>query len=353
MKLDRRADAWLIVRANGTREVVLSPLTDDTFLDEGDEAIALGQIDDIERQMVQEEYIAWCRYVRATDRPTRIVLCNSDDKGAFKVYRAAAPSAHSSSTQQWAVFCPNCGKKWVVDRPHNGSQVCEQCLTAQGSATGQANDAEPAETGARCTGPARPAEICPDCGRTKANSDEDCGNGLCPKWYATRDPDAEYDCSQARRANSARPAEPESETPLTDALCGPECETGGDVQHLSRIFERELRAAKERIAELERQLDDELAEHASTANALIAEVNAKFAAVADCDRLAAKLAEIEQDMARLLHADSCPNCPNQGWIGHQSSTEMWEQEQCEFCYTNENSLFNVRAAIDSARSKHA
>lgn len=33
--------AWLIDRANGTRDVVLSPLTDDTFLDEGDEAIAL------------------------------------------------------------------------------------------------------------------------------------------------------------------------------------------------------------------------------------------------------------------------------------------------------------------------
>lgn len=32
------ADAWLIERSDGSKEVVLSPLTDDTFMDEGDEA---------------------------------------------------------------------------------------------------------------------------------------------------------------------------------------------------------------------------------------------------------------------------------------------------------------------------
>lgn len=32
-------------------------------------------------------YVAWCRYITANKKPARIVLCNSDDEGAFKVYR--------------------------------------------------------------------------------------------------------------------------------------------------------------------------------------------------------------------------------------------------------------------------
>lgn len=34
------------------------------------------------------EYVAWCRYVIEHDKPTRIVLCDSDEPGAFKVYRS-------------------------------------------------------------------------------------------------------------------------------------------------------------------------------------------------------------------------------------------------------------------------
>lgn len=35
-----------------------------------------------------QEHVAWLRYVRAHDRPTRIQLCDSDTPGAFKVYAA-------------------------------------------------------------------------------------------------------------------------------------------------------------------------------------------------------------------------------------------------------------------------
>lgn len=35
----------------------------------------------------EREHVAWCRYVRAPDQPPRIVLCDSNDEGAFKVYR--------------------------------------------------------------------------------------------------------------------------------------------------------------------------------------------------------------------------------------------------------------------------
>lgn len=34
------------------------------------------------------DHVAWCRYLIEHDRPTRIVLCDSDEPGAFKVYRS-------------------------------------------------------------------------------------------------------------------------------------------------------------------------------------------------------------------------------------------------------------------------
>lgn len=38
--------------------------------------------------------------------------------------------------------------------------------------------------------------VCPECGRKKARSASDCGNGLCPKWYAVVDADALRDCER-------------------------------------------------------------------------------------------------------------------------------------------------------------
>jgi len=39
-------------------------------------------------------------------------------------------------------------------------------------------------------------DICPECGRKKAHSAEDVSRGLCPKWWAIRDPEAEEDCKR-------------------------------------------------------------------------------------------------------------------------------------------------------------
>jgi Fe-S cluster biosynthesis and repair protein YggX len=50
---------------------------------------------------------------------------------------------------------------------------------------------------------------CPDCGRQKAQSADDCAAGLCPKWYAVRDKEAEDDCKRAQGA--AEPAAPSTE----------------------------------------------------------------------------------------------------------------------------------------------
>jgi len=45
--------------------------------------------------------------------------------------------------------------------------------------------------------------------------------------------------------------------------------------------------------------------------------------------------------------ESCPNCPDQGWyvvavMNHNTGEAEPEQEQCEFCYSNENSVFNQK-----------
>jgi hypothetical protein len=56
-------------------------------------------------------------------------------------------------------------------------------------------------------------------------------------------------------------------------------------------------------------------------------------------------------------AKRCPNCSDIGWYvtGSMYSEDGPEQEQCEFCYTVEDSLFNVkqRAAAEIERSFQA
>lgn len=41
---------------------------------------------------------------------------------------------------------------------------------------------------------------CPECGRKKAKSADDCAAGLCPKWYAIRDKEAAKDCQTVSQA---------------------------------------------------------------------------------------------------------------------------------------------------------
>lgn len=53
-------------------------------------------------------------------------------------------------------------------------------------------------------------------------------------------------------------------------------------------------------------------------------------------------------MSELL---SCPNCPNQGWYAVGSNSDGWEQVQCEFCYTEPNSVFNSQNYIPDASKK--
>ncbi len=44
----------------------------------------------------------------------------------------------------------------------------------------------------------------------------------------------------------------------------------------------------------------------------------------------------------------CPNCDNTGTTSRQVGDGYWQPEQCEFCYREENSKFNLAQAIASA-----
>lgn len=52
-----------------------------------------------------DNYIAWARFVIQHDKPTRIVLCDSDAEGAFKVYRSTSQPADGASVADgWRCF---------------------------------------------------------------------------------------------------------------------------------------------------------------------------------------------------------------------------------------------------------
>lgn len=82
-----------------------------------------------------ENYVAWLRY-RHNDNRQWIALCGSDDEGAFKVYRHAAPSAaeleglrRDAELLDWLAHQDfDClSFSLVVDRPHDGE--VELCWT--------------------------------------------------------------------------------------------------------------------------------------------------------------------------------------------------------------------------------
>ena len=39
------------------------------------------------RKPLTDDYVAWMRYEHYDEQPTHIMLCDSDEEGAFKVYR--------------------------------------------------------------------------------------------------------------------------------------------------------------------------------------------------------------------------------------------------------------------------
>lgn len=67
-----------------------------------------------------EEHIGWCRYVTGHEKATRIVLCDSDAPGAFKVYRSAPTSVPLTDEQITAPRLWTNGGGWTGIR----SEAC-------------------------------------------------------------------------------------------------------------------------------------------------------------------------------------------------------------------------------------
>lgn len=59
-------------------------------------------VDYVKAQPAPAEHVAWCKYEQRHERPTRIVLCDSDEDGAFRVY-AAPPAAQPAPAEPVAL----------------------------------------------------------------------------------------------------------------------------------------------------------------------------------------------------------------------------------------------------------
>lgn len=68
-----------------------------------------------ELEKLGSEHVAWLRYKSdpTGNKPPRIKLCDSDDPGAFKVFRRAAPA--QPVIEPVVRFCPGCGLVGEVD----------------------------------------------------------------------------------------------------------------------------------------------------------------------------------------------------------------------------------------------
>lgn len=73
------------------------------------------------RQQQEQNYVAWCRYV---DDGNRIVLCDSDANGAFKVYRS------SLQQQEWMLIesAPKDGTHILLAREQPWSSSANVCV---------------------------------------------------------------------------------------------------------------------------------------------------------------------------------------------------------------------------------
>ena len=64
----------------------------------------------------------------------------------------------------------------------------------------------------------------------------------------------------------------------------------------------------------------------------------------------------EQEYVHMASSpEQCPNCGNVGyWVEEEIGNGSMEyyQVQCEFCYTNENSIFNYNKMIKRLKGDH-
>lgn len=109
---------------------------------------------------------------------------------------------------------------------------------------------------------------------------------------------------------------------------------------LKRLIEQNPEGIADRILELERMCSDHESEVEGLKKASYDIRKCFEVVIAEKD---AELCEAQAQIAMLLRAEQCPNCDNVGWyqVGHE------ENEQCEFCYTNPKSIYNVHRDLQA------
>ena len=113
-----------------------------------------------------------------------------------------------------------------------------------------------------------------------------------------------------------------------------------DLQYtaaLEREAADEIEAANAQFVELSHVLIP--LEGESYAEAALAVITQRVNAKNRIEELERQLAEAKAEMRIAL---KCPLCEDVGWYA-VNSKDGPEQQQCEFCYTTPNSLFNIRA----------
>jgi hypothetical protein len=132
------------------------------------------------------------------------------------------------------------------------------------------------------------------------------------------------------------PPREESETVLPESALLRVAQRGDE--EIERL-ERELAAALAAKQEAEKARDEMMVyvehDHAVMYGKLLA---------AERDNAA-----LRADAEKVKNAERCPNCPDQGWYAVRDRyTGDPAQEQCEWCETMPNSLFNALRNFDAA-----
>jgi hypothetical protein len=52
--------------------------------------------------------------------------------------------------------------------------------------------------------------------------------------------------------------------------------------------------------------------------------------------------------SEIVVGQQCPDCPNVGWYPYQTGYQEWAQVQCQFCYTEPCSMFNIKRLVRDA-----
>jgi hypothetical protein len=131
------------------------------------------------------EALAWLAAHKEAGIPAAFV---ADDWVRLAAHYRAALAAERERAES--------AERWVTHKDKIGGRWFKRCRETEAERDALRQEVAGLRAGLEAE---KQGETCPDCGRVKARSVADAATGLCPKWWATRDPDADADCRRARQ----------------------------------------------------------------------------------------------------------------------------------------------------------